>query len=572
MSEILRSCRRFFAYAGLFSFFSNALLLALPLYMLQIFDRVLASRSEETLAMLTLITVGLLAAMMLLEILRSRLLLAAGLDLDRRYGPRVVRAMLARAAQPGSVVYAGGLRDLNSVRAFLTGSGIPAFFDAPWVPVFTLIIFLLHPLLGIVAVGGIVLLLLLAWANEAATRGPLAAMSREGQRAYRFIDDGLRNAQAAHALGMLNGVTGRWAGFNRAVVAAQTTAGKRAGTLLASTRFARLAVQVIMLAAGAYVVIRQEATAGVLIASTMILARALAPVEQAVGAWRGFIEAREAWRRLAELLRQPEDSPARVQLPAPEGRVSVEKVLFAARRLDRPILKGVSFELAPGESLGLIGPSAAGKSTLARVLTGVWKPLSGAVRLDGADIAEWDRERLGGYIGYLPQDVELFAGTVGQNIARLTDAGSEAIVAAARRAFVHEIILRLPEGYDTEIGESGAFLSAGQRQQIGLARALFGDPRLVVLDEPNANLDGEGEEALRRAFKALRDSRVTLIVISHRPSLLANMDRMLMLRDGVVEMFGSAREVIARFTRRGAAAGAVTPLHAVAAEPGPGDG
>ncbi|MGQ0657525.1 MAG: type I secretion system permease/ATPase [Chromatiales bacterium] len=569
MSEFLRSCRRSFLHVGLFSFCSNALLLALPLYVLQVFDRVLTSRSEETLVMLTIITVGLLTAMMVLEILRSRLLLAAGLSLDHRLGPAVLTGMLDRAAQPpGAAGYASGLRDLNAVRAFLTGSGVLAFFDVPWVPVFTVVIFLLHPLLGIVAVGGIVILLLLAWLNEAATRGPIEEMNRGAQRAFRFVDAGLRNAEAAHALGMLNRITDRWAGLHRAVATAQAVAGRRAGTLLACTRYARLLVQVVMLAAGAYVVIRQQATAGVMIAGTLILARALAPVELTVGAWRGFVEARQAWRRLSELLRQPDAATPQVQLPAPEGRVSVEKILFVVRQPDRAILKGVSFELGPGESLGLVGPNAAGKSTLARVLTGVWKPLSGSVRVDGADISEWERERLGQFIGYLPQDVELFAGTVGENIARLAEVDSEAIVAAARRACVHDMILRLPEGYDTEIGEGGALLSAGQRQQIGLARALFGDPRLVVLDEPNSNLDGEGEEALRKVIMGLKETRVTLVIISHKPSILVNMDKMLVLREGMVDMVGPAREVMARVTRRGSAPVAVTPLRAVASEQG----
>jgi PrtD family type I secretion system ABC transporter len=548
--DLVARLRPFFLYAGLFSLAINVLLLVPPLYMLQVFDRVLASRSSETLLVLTIAAIVALLVMALIDILRARLLAAAGVALDRRIGPRVLDGLLARTAKLGGASFLNGLRDVNTLRSFLGGAGLMTLFDAPWLPFFLLVIFLFHPLLGAVALVGALVMVGLAYLNERLTREPLERAQIEARRAGRFIDANVRNAEVVNALGMLPAVTQRWARLNDAALLEQMRASRVGGAFSGWTKFARQFIQLAMLGAGAFLVVAQDVTAGVMIAATILLGRALAPVETLVASWRNLVEARTAWRRLDELLKSTPQTEPHTELPKPAGALEVERAVFALRGADKPILRGVSFTLAPGEALGVIGPSAAGKSTLARLIVGVWQPVSGVVRLDGADVATWPRERLGPHIGYLPQDVELFGGTVAENIARLGEPDAAEVVGAAQRAHVHELILRLPKGYDTEIGEAGQALSPGQRQRIALARALYGKPCLVVLDEPNANLDGEGEEALLRALQGLKENRVTLIIIAHRPSLLRGADKMLVLREGAVERFGSRAEVMERFTRQ----------------------
>ena len=550
MRDLVSRFRPFFLYAGLFSLAINLLLLVPPLYMLQVFDRVLASRSGETLLVLTIAAVTALVIMALLEVLRARLLAAAGAALDQSLGPRVLDGLLAQTARLSGGAYLNGLRDVNTLRSFLGGAGLTALFDAPWLPVFLLVIFLFHPVLGIVALVGGVAMVTLAILNERLTRAPIARSQAEARRAGRFIDANVRNAEVVSALGMLPAVTQRWARLNDAALAEQMRASRIGGAFTGWTKFARQLIQMAMLATGAFLVVAQDATAGVMIATTILLGRALAPVEALVAGWRSLVEARNAWRRLSELLGASPRAEGRTELPAPAGQVELEGVAF--RLADKVILRGVSFKLAAGEALGLIGPSASGKSTLARLIVGVWKAGGGVVRLDGADVAAWPREKLGPHLGYLPQDVELFGGTVSENIARMGTPDAAEVVRAAQRAHVHDLILRLPKGYDTEIGENGQSLSPGQRQRIGLARALYGNPRLVVLDEPNANLDHEGEEALQRALEALKADRVTVVVIAHRPSLLRSVDKMLVLNDGAVASFGPRAEVMARVTRQAA--------------------
>jgi PrtD family type I secretion system ABC transporter len=542
--------RPFFWFAGLFSLAINLLLLVPPLYMLQVFDRVLASRSVETLVVLTVAAIVALLVMAVLDVLRARLLAAAGAALDRGLGPRVLDGLLAQTARLSGGAYLNGLRDVNTLRTFLGGAGLMALFDAPWLPIFLLVIFLFHPLLGIVALVGAIAMLLLAVLNERLTRKPLERSQVEARRAGRFIDANVRNAEVVNALGMLPAVTQRWAKLNDAALLEQMRANRIGGSLTGWTKFARQFIQLAMLAVGALLVVSQDVTAGVMIAATILLGRALAPVETLIAGWRSLVEAKNAWRRLHELLTANPPPEAGTQLPAPEGKVELEGVAF--RLGDKVILRGISFKLPAGESLGLIGPSASGKSTLARLIVGVWKPAAGVVRLDGADVAAWPRERLGPHLGYLPQDVELFGGTVAENIARLATPDATEVVLAAQRAQVHELILRLPKGYDTEIGDAGQALSPGQRQRIALARALYGKPRLIVLDEPNANLDHEGEEALSRTLEILKADGVTVVIIAHRPSLLRNVDKMLVLNDGAVASFGPRAEVMARVTRQAA--------------------
>jgi PrtD family type I secretion system ABC transporter len=554
--ELLKSFWPFFFYAALFSLAVNVLLLVPPLYMLQLFDRVIASRSQETLVMLSLGAAFALLVMALLDALRARLLTACGVALERKLGPRVLGALLGQTARLTGGDQLNGLRDLNTLRHFLVGNGILALFDAPWLPLFLLLIYVFHPVLGAVALGGALLMVIIAVVNERLTRTSLERVQAETRRTGHFVDSSTRNAELVSALGMLPAATRRWAALNDEALRAQVDASAMGGSFSALTKFARQAIQMGMLAAGAWLVITQQATSGVMVAATIILGRALAPVEMLVGSWRTIIDVQAAWKRLDALLKGSPAAPPGTELPRPTGALAAERVVFALPRTDRHIIKGVSFSLAPGESLGLIGPSAAGKSTLARLVVGIWKPLAGTVRLDGADVAVWQREQLGPHIGYLPQAAELFAGTVAANIARLEEPDAAAVVRAAQRAHVHEMLLRLPKGYDTDVGDGGSALSPGQRQCVALARALYGEPRLVVLDEPNANMDVDGEEALMRTLALLRQERVTVLVIAHRPSLLAGVDRLLVLKQGQAEMFGSRAEIMHRVTRALPARGA----------------
>jgi len=550
MREFLKRFRSFFVYAAVFSLVINVLMLMPALFMLQVYDRVVTSRSHETLVMLLILTIGALLFMAFLDVIRSRLLARAGVALEKLLGPSVLAEMVRRSATPGNRESMHGLRDVAALRAFLTGPGIVALFDSPWVPVYVAIIYLFHPLLGMIALGGAVVLFLLAYLNEKLSRRPLEAMQLESRRAGRYADRSMGNAEVAGALGMVENLSHGWHALSRGVLALQLRASRHASFFTSMTRFLRQALQIVMLGAGAYLVIEQISTPGVMIAATILLGRALAPVESAIAGWKGLVDARAAYARLDKSLAETPAAEAGTELPAPAGAIAVERVIFGFRGQERPVVKGVSFELEPGETLAIVGPSAAGKSTLARLLVGLWKPAAGAVRLDGADVSQWPRARLGPYIGYLPQDVELFAGTVSENIARLGSVDSEAVIEAARRANAHEMILRLPQGYDSPIGEAGAYLSGGQRQRVALARALYGAPRFVVLDEPNSNLDNEGETALLEAIRTLKSEAVTVIVITHRPALLAAMDKVMLLREGVAEKFGRASEMLAPLRTR----------------------
>ena len=533
----------------LFSCAVNLLMLTVPLYMLQVYDRVLVSRSIETLIALTVLAVGLLIALGLFEFVRQRVLLRSANQLESDLAPRLLRAShdLELAGRSSGTQ---PLRDLSTLRQFMTGSGILAFFDAPWTPLFIAVIFVLHPLLGLVALAAALLLFALALLGEIITRKPLEEAGQFNRGAQNVAEAGLRNAEAVAAMAMRPALETRWQERQDWGWAMQSRAGERSGALSASVKSVRLGFQVAMLGVGAWLVLGEAITPGAMIAASIILGRALAPVEASIGAWRGFIGARGAYRRIREVLGDPAtEQEERLALPAPEGRLSVEHLAAAAPGSSRPILRGISFALDPGEALAVIGPSAAGKSTLARLLVGVWQAQGGCVRLDGAEVWTWQPEELGRHLGYLPQDIELFDATVAENVARMGAPDSQKVVAAARLAGAHEMILHLPDGYETRIGASGARLSAGQRQRIGLARALYGEPKLVVLDEPNANLDNEGEAALRQALVGLRKQGVSSIVIAHRPSVLSVVDKVMLLRDGRIEEFGTPQEVIPKVTR-----------------------
>jgi ATP-binding cassette subfamily C exporter for protease/lipase/ATP-binding cassette subfamily C protein EexD len=424
------------------------------------------------------------------------------------------------------------------------------------VPIYVIIIFLFHPLLGAIALGGALMLLTVAYWNERQARARLEQMQVESRKAGRFADQGVANAEIAGALGMTENLSRGWQAISFSGLKLQLEVSRSASLFTSASKFLRQFLQVTMLAAGAWLVIEQLATSGVMIAATILLGRALAPVEAAIGSWKSLVDARSAYARLQQGLAAHPTQASATELSAPKGALSVERVVFGFRGQDRPVLKQISFSIAAGEALAIVGPSAAGKSTLVRLLIGYWRPMSGIVRLDGADIASWPRTRLGPYIGYLPQDVELFAGTVSANIARMGDIDSPAVIEAATRANAHEMILRLPQGYDTPVGDGGAFLSAGQRQRVALARALYGKPRVVVLDEPNSNLDVDGESALLEAVRALKAERVTVVTVTHRPMLLAAMDKVILLREGVIEQAGSLADVL-------------PPVRAVNPDPGP---
>jgi PrtD family type I secretion system ABC transporter len=539
----------YFVSAAGFSLVLNILMLVPALFMLQVFDRVLTSRSIETLIMLVVLSVGALLFMAYLDVIRARLLTAAAVSLEKNLGPRVLADMIRRNAAPGAGEAPYGLRDVYSLRTFLTGPAILSLFDAPWAVIYVLIIFLFHPLLGAVALGGALAMLGLGMLNEKLSRQPLEAMQLESRAAGRFADQSITNAEVARALGMVESLAQGWERSNRKVLESQLQANRASSVLTSTTRFLRQFLQVAMLGAGAWLVIEQTSTAGVMIAATILLGRALAPVETTIAGWKGLVDARSAYGRLNQMLAAEPRDGAVTELPAPKGDLAVERAIFGFRGQERPVIKQVSFKLAAGQALAIVGPSAAGKSTLARLIVGLWKPLAGHVRLDNADVHAWPRERLGPYVGYLPQDVELFAGTVSQNIARMGEVNSTAVVEAAKWAGVHEMILRLPQGYDTPITLGIDLLSAGQRQRVALARALYGNPRLVVLDEPNSNLDAEGEAALMEAIRRMKARGVTLVVVTHRSRLLTVMDLILVLHDGVIERIGPPSEVLARLTR-----------------------
>lgn len=527
-----------------FSFFINLLFLVPAIFMLQVFDRVIPSNSRETLLVLLLGTGIALVILLLLDYVRNRLQNLLGNIIDEHLSPPVVNAIVARAARAPHDPRNEGIRDVATLRTLFSANGLIALFDAPWVVIYVAVIWLFHPALGLGAALAAILMLTLAWLNDRVSRGVLEELQKEGRRASLYVESSLRNAEVLQALGMTENLLSRWRKLQNQVAATQTSASRRSVSFMAITKFLRQAIQIGMLALGAYLVLTQQASAGIMIATTVLLSRAVQPVEQLVSSWRMLIEARSAYHRLSDLSKHFERQEPRVSIPRPEGRLTVEGMSFRAPGSEKPILVNISFNLCAGEALAILGPSAAGKSTLARLLTGVWTASSGTVRLDGADVAYWPRQNLGPWIGYVPQDVELFDGSVADNIARLGEVNSEAVVAAARRANAHDMILGLEQGYDTRVGEQGARLSPGQRQRIALARALYGDPRLVILDEPNANLDGEGEIALARAMSGLRNEGITSIVVTHRPSLIAHVDKILMLGAGRVQKFGPAGEVM----------------------------
>ncbi|MEF8738297.1 MAG: type I secretion system permease/ATPase [Candidatus Accumulibacter necessarius] len=545
LEEALLSFRRAFLTVGAFSFFINLLMLTPSIYMLQVYDRALNSRNSTTLLMLTLITLGLFALMSLLEWIRSMVLVRVGARLDLDVNTRVFNATFERNLRQAGQNPAQALNDLSSMRQTLTGAGLIALTDAPWMPIYLIVIFLLHVQLGVFALIGVLLLVALAVVNERVSATPLAEAQKLAMAANAQANNHLRNAEVIEAMGMLPAIRRRWFQLHQKFLIQQAVASDRAGVLNALTRFARISMQSLALGYGALLAINGEITPGMMIAGSILVGRALAPVEVLIANWKQLVSARAAYQRLTELLRIYPARIAGMPLPRPLGDVLVDGAATAAPGSKVLILRNVNFSLKAGEVVAVIGPSASGKSTLARMLVGIWPALAGAVRLDGADIFTWSKDELGPYLGYLPQDIELFDGTVAENIARFGEVDSDHVLAAAQAAGVHELILLLPKGYDTPLGDAGSALSGGQKQRIGLARAMYGDPALIVLDEPNSNLDDQGEAALAETIRRLKAKKRTVVIITHRLTTLAVADSILVMHEGTVKAHGPRDQVLA---------------------------
>jgi ATP-binding cassette subfamily C protein len=547
LSTLLRSVVPYLGTAGAFSLAINLLYLAGPLYMLQVYDRVVPSSSETTLVMLTLALLMAYLALAGLDAMRARILTRASVKLDRRIASAV---MTASIDQPIGGARSQSLRDFDTFRQFVSGAGIHALFDLPWAPVYIAVTFMLHWSLGVFALGCGVLLVMMALLNEWLVGRQLGGANAAAARNYAFTEMSLRNIEAIRAMGMTEGLLRRWGTDRDQMLGRQVLASDRAGAIQSVIKFLRLSMQSVILGLGAYLVIEHTVTAGAMFAASLLLGRALQPVEQVVGTWRGIVAVRGAFRRLHQLFSAIASRGPELALPKPTGKLSVEGVSYVTPGSPRPLLRNVSFEIDAGEILGIIGPSGAGKSTLARHLVGVLAATAGTVRLDGADVAAWSRNGLGSHVGYLPQDIELFADTVACNINRFQPGDDPAVLEAAHMAGVHELILRLPNGYNTAVGEGGAVLSGGIRQRLGLARAVYASPSLVVLDEPSSNLDADGDVALGDCLLELKKKGVTVVLISHRPASIVAADKLLLLKDGAVELFGPRLDVLAKLAPR----------------------
>ena len=551
--QAMDTARKGLAQVAFFSLFINALMLTSSIYMLQVYDRVLASRSEPTLLYLTLFAAACLATLGLLDTVRSRLLVRMGAHFDAQLSGPAFERVLGSGRSPQM------LRDLDSLRTFLTGPHVLSLLDAPWMPIYIALVYLLHPLLGHVALAGAITLLLLGLWNERRTRAILAEAGSELAAGHQFAELSGRNAEAVRAMGMLPGLATLWRRRHDLGLGLQGLASDRAASVASSAKALRFMLQVGILGVGAWLVIREQTTAGVMIAASIVMGRGLAPVEAAIGGWRGFLAARQARVRLAEEFGDQSAAPQSMPLPAPRGALAFEGVSGGPPGSRAVTVRELAFRIEAGSCLGITGPSAAGKSTLLRLALGIWRPLTGVVRLDDVNVADWDRHDLGPHIGYLPQDIELFPGSVADNIARFGEVDAREVVDAAALAGAHRMILELPNGYDTEIGAGGVNLSGGQRQRIGLARAFYRRPPLVVLDEPTSNLDAEGENAVRRAMDALRAAGRTVLVVAHRPALLGGTDKMMVIQNGRIAAFGDTGELMPQITRRVAGRPAATP-------------
>jgi PrtD family type I secretion system ABC transporter len=548
LGDALRACRSAFIGVGVMSCIINLLYLTGSIFMLEVYDRVLPSRSVPTLVGLIVIASGLYIGQGILDLIRGRILGRIGTSLDEALNARVFDTVVRLP------LIVGGrneglqpLRDLDNVRAFLGSMGPGAFFDLPWLPFYLAICFAFHVLIGLTALVGAIILVSLTLVTEVMSRQPAREAMGLAARRNDLAAASRRNAEVLVAMGMAGRLTQRWGDANEKYLAGNQRASDVAGGLGAIAKVLRMMLQSAVLAVGAYLVIHQEATAGIIIAGSILSARALAPVDLTIAHWKGFVAARQSWHRLNRLLDEMPARPVPTLLQNPTSSLSVEGLGIAAPGDQKVIVQDVTFALTAGSGLGIIGPSGSGKSSLVRALVGVWQPFRGKVRLDGAALDQWSSDVLGRHIGYLPQDVELFGGTVAQNISRFDpEAKSDAIIAAAKEAGVHDMIIKMRDGYNTQVGEQGAALSAGQAQRVALARALYGDPFLIVLDEPNSNLDTEGDEALTRAVRGARERSAIVVVVAHRPIGIEGVDQILVLKDGRMQAFGPKEQVLAQ--------------------------
>jgi ATP-binding cassette subfamily C protein EexD len=554
LAEAIYFCRDSFKSAAFFSLFINMLMLFPSIYMMQVYDRVLGSNSTSTLLMLTLLAVLLFAMLGALEWIRSQVLIRVSTRFDLLLNERLYQVLFRQALVSGGKSSTQPLSDLLALRQFLTGQGLFAFFDAPWLPIYVGLLFLFNPAFGAVAIVSVLLLILLAIWNERATHDDLEQANQISVESSNSTARNLRNAEVVHALGMLPALMARWKVKQRKLIILQALASEKGGLISALSKTYRVTIQSLILGLGAWLAINKQISPGVMIGGSILLGRALAPIDLMIGSWKQFLSARTAYGRLNELLAKFPADADRMPLPAPKGALRVEQAVVVPPGSKIPVLKGLNFAIEAGTSVALVGASASGKSTLARALLGIWPVASGAIRLDGADVMQGERSLVGPYIGYLPQDIELFDGTIAENIARFGEVDANHVVDAAIAAGVHEMILRLPQGYDTEIGGGGGALSAGQRQRVGLARAMYGNPVLVILDEPNSNLDDVGEMALAQALLKLKQNGCTVIAITHRVGILGIVDRIMVLNEGALVLDGARDEVLAKLNQRPAQA------------------
>lgn len=543
----LRLGRPAIVSAAIFSLGVNILFLALPLYTTQVYSRVLSSGSLQTLFVITLITIFAFIVSEILDFLQSRVLAGFGTMLDQRVSGHIFAALFDGIVRRDAQAGAQALRDLDSFRQTITGPSVAVLFDVPWTPVYIIILLIIDPIVGLVCIIGALILLGLAILQDRLARPLILEANKEAVKGYAFTEAGLRNAEVVRGMGMLGAIGEQWAKYRQKGMQHGTEASEIADRFGGAIKFFRNVIQVMVIGVGAVLILDNQISSGLLFANMILSSRALAPIDRIVSTWPTFVAAGNSFQRLNELLENYTPAQTATDLPRPAGRVTVEGLNYLLPDSGRLLLTNINFAVEPGEFLGVIGPSGAGKSTLARLLLGIHQPLNGAVRLDGSNVFGWSRNHFGRYIGYLPQDTELFAGTVRENIARFqTDVTDEEVIDAAKKANAHELIVRLPQGYDTELGAGGAVLSVGQRQRVGLARAMLRSPALVVLDEPNANLDGEGEQALLMALREMKKAKQTVVVVSHKPSMLQDADKLLLLRDGKIELFGPRQAVLDR--------------------------
>jgi ATP-binding cassette subfamily C exporter for protease/lipase/ATP-binding cassette subfamily C protein EexD len=543
LKSITHACRHAFYIVGIFSFFINILLLTTSIYMLQVYDRVLASRSYDTLIYLTLAAMIALITLALLDIARSRILVQVSYWLDNSLNRPALQRCVDEMLQ-GRLYGPQALRDIATIRQFVSGSGIFSLFDAFWMPIYLLAILYLNFYLFLLATLGAFILFSLAIVNEMITRSLLVEANAQAISSQYYADASLRNAEIIQAMGMMNNIINHWDAKNSTVLQYQTIASNRAGAILAISKFVRLVLQILILGIGASLVIANQLTGGGMIASTILLSRALSPVEQAISIWKQWLSTKQAYYRLQRLYATPQREQTQIKLPDPVGNIILENVIYRIQNTDKAIINNISFQIKAGELIAIIGPSGAGKSTLARLMIGALKPTSGSIRLDGVDVYTWERTDFGRHVGYLPQDIELFNGTVKDNIARMGVCDDESVIAAAKLAEVHEMILHLPKGYDTTIGDNSYVLSGGIRQRIALARTLYQLPRFLVLDEPNSHLDNEGEEALLRALLVMKEKNTTQVIITHKPSLVKHVDKIIFIFDGKIKLAGPREQVL----------------------------